>query len=48
MNEIEEYLKVINDNIFIVIVLLLFIITGVMITINIGKWLIKIFKKYCL
>jgi hypothetical protein len=48
MNELGEYLKVINDNIFIVIVLMSVIIIGVMITINIGKWLIKMFKKYCL
>jgi|688.fasta_scaffold297011_3 hypothetical protein len=48
MNELGEYLKVINDNIFIVIVLMSVIIVGVMITINIGKWLIKMFKKYCL
>jgi len=48
MNELGEYLKVINDNIFIVIVLISVIIVGVMITINIGKWLIKMFKKYCL
>ncbi len=45
MNELGEYLKVINDNIFSVIILLIFIITGVMITINVGKWLIKVFKK---
>ncbi len=48
MNELGEYLKVINDNIISVVLLLIFIITGVMIAINIGKWLIKMFKKYCL
>jgi hypothetical protein len=48
MEEIGKYLQVINDNIFIVIVLIIFFTSCLMIGIEIGKWLYRIFKKYCL
>tara|TARA_R110000796_G_scaffold82985_1_gene181932 strand:- start:2993 stop:3199 length:207 start_codon:yes stop_codon:yes gene_type:complete len=44
MKEIGDYLKVINDNIFIIVVLIAFIIVGVIVTIDICKWLVKIIK----
>jgi len=47
MNELGEYLKVINDNIVIIMILLALIIIGVMAIINICKWLIWAFKKFC-
>jgi hypothetical protein len=48
MEEIGKYLQVINDNIFIVIVLIIFFTSCLMIGVKIGKWLYRMFKKYCL
>jgi hypothetical protein len=48
MEEIGKYLQVINDNIFIVIVLIIFFTSLFMVGVKIGKWLYRMFKKYCL
>ena len=48
MEEIGKYLQVINDNIFIVIVLIIFLTSCLMVGVKIGKWLYKQFKKYWL
>jgi len=48
MEEIGKCLQVVNDNIFIVIVLIIFFASCLMIGVKIGKWLYKQFKKYCL
>lgn len=45
MNELIEYLKVINDNIFIIIVLLFFFIGIVLVIIETIKFIIKKFKN---
>jgi hypothetical protein len=55
MEEIEKYLQVINEIILsvllklvVMIVLIIFFTSCLMIGIKIGKWLYKLFKKYCL
>jgi hypothetical protein len=48
MEEIGKYLQVVNDNILIVIVLIIFFTTLFMVGVKISKWLYKMFKKYVL